>query len=334
VKDDEASENSVSRSYVDDLQTAGSNLEIEDDGRMVVETGNANVEDVVEWRQRLSLSVDIGSYVNKARLTIYDVKGFDIVLGKCWMHDINGWYHIDHDSNEMWVSGRAWENRPEGGHIHHLPWLRPQDVGDIQELARLLRIMIILQDELRRVDRRLLKRALFIRVYKKEEDPKPPDEMTAMLQGFGHALCSTSLLTRTRETAVMNFRLLSSLADRHPFGPPTAYPIRRTPSCGGRYAYHHESGLFEPLSTYRSNYDYQWQFPDAESVWDDDHNNESGSETDIEECPFNSDSECPDPDEDPVGNFKWRREILTSSVDNVRPANELRTVPPSLWPSG
>jgi hypothetical protein len=45
-------------------------------------------------------------------------------------------------------------------------------------------IDIILQDELRRVDRRLLKRAFFIRVYKKEED-KPPDEMTAMLKEFG-----------------------------------------------------------------------------------------------------------------------------------------------------
>jgi hypothetical protein len=67
VKDDEASENSVSRSHVDDLHKAGSNLEIEDDGRMVVETANANVEDVVEWRQRLSLSVDSGSYVYKAR---------------------------------------------------------------------------------------------------------------------------------------------------------------------------------------------------------------------------------------------------------------------------
>jgi hypothetical protein len=168
VTDDEASENSVLRSYVDDLQKAGSTLEIEDDGRMVMETANANVEDVVEWRQRLSLSVDIGSYVYKARLTIYDVEGFNIVLGKRWMHDINGWYHIDHDSNEMWVSGRAWEKRPEGGDNPHLPWLRPPDVGDIQELARLLRIMIILQDELRRVDRRLLKRALFIRVYKRK----------------------------------------------------------------------------------------------------------------------------------------------------------------------
>jgi hypothetical protein len=65
---------------------------------MVVETANANVEDVVERRQRVSLSVHIGSYMYKARFTIYDVKGFVIVrvLGKRWMRDINGRYHIDH----------------------------------------------------------------------------------------------------------------------------------------------------------------------------------------------------------------------------------------------
>jgi hypothetical protein len=46
----------------------------------------------------VSLSVHIGSYVYKARFTIYDVKGFVIVrvLGKRWMRDINGRYHIDH----------------------------------------------------------------------------------------------------------------------------------------------------------------------------------------------------------------------------------------------
>jgi hypothetical protein len=128
VKDDGASENYVSRSNVDDLRKAGANLEIEDDGWMVVETANANVEDVVERRQRVTLSVHIGSYVYKARFTIYDVKGFDIVLGKRWMRDINGRYHIDHDSNEMWVSDRPWEERHEGGHIHYLPGLRPQDM--------------------------------------------------------------------------------------------------------------------------------------------------------------------------------------------------------------
>jgi hypothetical protein len=102
VKDDGASGNSVSRSYVKDLQKAGANLEIEDDGwtwRRLMPTPRMLLnEDVVERRQRVSLSVHIGSYVYKARFTIYDVKGFVIVrvLGKRWMRDINGRYHIDH----------------------------------------------------------------------------------------------------------------------------------------------------------------------------------------------------------------------------------------------
>jgi hypothetical protein len=186
IKDDGASENYVSRRYVEELQAKGAELEIENDGWMVVETANANIEDVVERRQRVRLPLHIRSYVYKALFTIYDVKGFDIVLGKRWMRDINGRYHIDHDSNEMWVSDHPWEERHEGGQIHYLPGLRPQDAGhgEIKEQARLMGIDIILQDELRRVDRRLLKRAFFIRVYKKAEDPKLPDEMTAMLQEF------------------------------------------------------------------------------------------------------------------------------------------------------
>jgi hypothetical protein len=35
-----------------------------------------------------------GSYVYDARFTIHDVKGFDLVLGKRWMRDINGGYHM------------------------------------------------------------------------------------------------------------------------------------------------------------------------------------------------------------------------------------------------
>jgi hypothetical protein len=65
VKNDGTSENYVSRSDVEDLQKAGANLEIEDDGWMVVtyvETANANVEDVVERRQRVSLSVHAVSH--------------------------------------------------------------------------------------------------------------------------------------------------------------------------------------------------------------------------------------------------------------------------------
>jgi hypothetical protein len=69
-----------------------------------VETANANTQDSVERRQPVRLRLHIGSYVYEADFTIYDVKGFDIVLGRRWMRDINGRHHIDHHTNEMWVA--------------------------------------------------------------------------------------------------------------------------------------------------------------------------------------------------------------------------------------
>jgi hypothetical protein len=187
VKDDGASENYVSRSFIERLRSQGANLEVEDAGWMVVEIANANTQDSIEKRQRVRLHLHIGSYTYEANFTIYDVKGFDIVLGKRWMRDINGRHHIDHHTNEMWVSDRSWVERHDGGRIHYLPGLRPQDSGvkKVREQARLMGIDIMLQDELRTIDRRVLNRAFFIRIYKKEEDPKPPDEMAAMLQEFG-----------------------------------------------------------------------------------------------------------------------------------------------------
>jgi hypothetical protein len=100
------------------------------------------------------------------------------------MQAINGRYHIDHDSNEMWVSDRPGEERHEGGHIYYLLGLRSQDIGDVKEQTRLMGIDIMIQSELRRVNRWLLKTAFFIRVYRKEKEPNPPDEITAMFQDF------------------------------------------------------------------------------------------------------------------------------------------------------
>jgi hypothetical protein len=42
-----------------------------------------NAEDGIEKRQRVKLKLRLGaSYVYDAEFTIYDVKGFDIVLGR------------------------------------------------------------------------------------------------------------------------------------------------------------------------------------------------------------------------------------------------------------
>jgi len=69
---------------------------------MIVEMANANAEDGIEKCQRVKLKVWLGaSYVYEADFVVYDVKGFEIVLGKRWMSDINRNYQIDHDSNKM-----------------------------------------------------------------------------------------------------------------------------------------------------------------------------------------------------------------------------------------
>jgi hypothetical protein len=104
----------------------------------------------------------------------------------------------------------------------------------------------------------------------------------------------------------------SHTSSLRPAGPSFRYAPRRCDPnlywshCQSREgcSYHHDSEFLEPFSTYRSSYDDQYRFRDeAEIDWDED--NDSDSDTDMDECPFNSDSECPDPDEDPFGNFEW-----------------------------
>jgi hypothetical protein len=183
VKDDGASENYASRRYVERLQADGVELEIEDAGWMIVETTNAHNKDEVERRQRVKLRLHIGSYQYEAWFTIYDVKGFDIVLGKRWMRDINGRYHMDHNTNEMWISDRAWEDRHESGRIHYLPGLRPQDATDIRDQARLMGFDIVLREELRTMSPRLLKSAFLVHVHLHAVD-RPPEDMATMVREF------------------------------------------------------------------------------------------------------------------------------------------------------
>jgi hypothetical protein len=102
VKNDGASENNVGRKFIEELKCQGAALQAKEAGWMIVETANIKAEDGIKKGQRVKLKLRLGaSYVYDAELTIYDVKAFDIVLGKRWMCDINRRYQIDHDSNEM-----------------------------------------------------------------------------------------------------------------------------------------------------------------------------------------------------------------------------------------
>jgi len=61
-----------------------------DAGWMIVETANVNGEDGIEKRQQVELELKLGaSCVYDAKFVVYDLNGFDIVLGTKWMRDIN-----------------------------------------------------------------------------------------------------------------------------------------------------------------------------------------------------------------------------------------------------
>jgi len=72
---------------------------------MIVEMANIKAEDGIKKCQRVKSKLRLGeSYVYEAEFTIYNIKGFDSVLGKRWICDNNRRYRIDHDSNEIWIA--------------------------------------------------------------------------------------------------------------------------------------------------------------------------------------------------------------------------------------
>jgi len=193
VKDDGASENYVGWKFIEELKRQGAALQAKEAGWIIVETANIKAEDGIEKRQGVKLKLRLSaSHVYEAEFTIYDVKGFDIVLGKRWMCDINRRYQIDHDSNEMWIADNLCEER-EDGRVHYLPGLCPLDVDEATvEQAKFIGIHIIWKVELKNVSACLLKRAFLIKVHHRGDGStlqtdEPPGEFQEMLTEFqGH----------------------------------------------------------------------------------------------------------------------------------------------------
>ena len=190
VKDDDASENYVGRKFIEEQTRQGANLQAKEAGWMIVETANIMAEDGIEKHQRVQLKLPLSaSYVYEAEFTIYDVKGFDIALGKRWMCDINRRYQFNHDSTEMWIANNHWEEM-EDGRLHYLPGLRPLDVDKgMVEQAEFLGIHIIRKAELKNVSADLLKRAFFIKVHHRSDGgtfltDELPGEFGEMLTEF------------------------------------------------------------------------------------------------------------------------------------------------------
>jgi len=165
-KDDGASKNYAGQIFIDELICQGAILSVKDAGWMIVETTNVHTEDGIEKRQWVKLKLWLGaSYVYKAEFTVYDIKGFDIALGTWWMGDMNCWYQIDHDSNEMWIADTVWAQREEG-RVQYVPSLCPLDVDEgVVEQAKSMGIHTIRNGKLKNSSGCLLKWAFLIKVH-------------------------------------------------------------------------------------------------------------------------------------------------------------------------
>jgi len=81
---------------------------------MIVEMANVNADDGTQNCQQVKLILRLGVFnVCKAEYTIHGIKGFDIMLGKTWMLDINHQYQIEHDSNDISTADKLCETREE-----------------------------------------------------------------------------------------------------------------------------------------------------------------------------------------------------------------------------
>jgi len=166
VKDDGVSGNYTGRKLIDELKRQGAALLTTGAGWMIVETPNINAEDGIKKRQRVKWKLQRGAlYVYEAEFMIYDIKGFDFVMGKRWMHNINQWYQIDDDSNEIWIADNLCEER-EDGRVHYLPGLRPLDIDEgIVEQAKFIGIHSIRKGELKNVSACLMKWVFLVKVH-------------------------------------------------------------------------------------------------------------------------------------------------------------------------
>lgn len=74
------------------------------------------------------MNLQLGAaFVYYVGFMVYEVKGFDIVLGTRWMHDINRHSHIHHDSHIMWIAHKLWELSEES-RPQYMPGLPPLDL--------------------------------------------------------------------------------------------------------------------------------------------------------------------------------------------------------------
>ena len=221
VKDDGASENYVGSMIIEDLTHEGAALHAKEAEWMNVETSNIEAVDGIQECQRVKLKLRLsGSYVYEAQFTIYDVKSFDIVLGKRWIRNIHRQYQFDHYSNEMSIADNFWEER-EYGRVHLLPGLCPLDVDEgIVKQAKFMGIYIILKAGLNNVSIHLLKWAFLIKVHHHGDGDtlptEPPGEFPDMLKEF-QGLFGEPTDANSHNGRLTDFKIKTYLNGKIPF---------------------------------------------------------------------------------------------------------------------
>jgi hypothetical protein len=171
AQDDGALENYVKRETVKKLKKKGAVLEERDSSWMIIEMVNDKIQDGIERWQQVDLKLKLGEdgYAYMGWFTVYDVNRFDIVPGKCWVHNINRMYHFDHRTNEIWITQGdiPWEDREKAIRIDFLCSLQPHSEPDddtINDAARIMGIEIIGKQHLHRMSHQLLARSFMVQV--------------------------------------------------------------------------------------------------------------------------------------------------------------------------
>jgi len=114
LKDNSASHNFISSSYLDQLRKMdGVVIMTKNAGRMKVSTATGKE---VHQKVLADLQIRIGTYTYRAWFTVFDVADYDIVVGKQWMVDINLRHAIDHRTNVIWI----WEGTEKNDPLHIL----------------------------------------------------------------------------------------------------------------------------------------------------------------------------------------------------------------------
>lgn len=130
---------------------------------MIVEMAHRKVEDQNKRGQLVCLKLKLGddSYTYTKWFTIDKVNELKIILRNGYIHDINGTYHVDHCTNDLWImqgdNSRDDREKVLQTNFHHGFWHdRNEDDGIIEVAAWITEMENIGPRQLLRIDYQVL----------------------------------------------------------------------------------------------------------------------------------------------------------------------------------